>query len=129
MTKTNRKCFNGGYHCQALFISTAIKSFINQSIRLWKKKSKRKVRFKRIKPPPATARADKIFLTRGFLSIKCGVCLKISERNSLGSAGGRGVWEEFRPPRLACPTEAVRRREAEAERAISSFSLAANSFT
>jgi hypothetical protein len=31
-------------------------------------------------------------------------------------------------PRLACPIEAVRRREAEAKRTISSFSLVANSF-
>jgi len=65
------------------------------------------------------------------------VYLKISEPISLtGSAGGRAKTEPlFRPPRLACPTEAVRRREAEAKRTISSFSLpgrqaglAANSF-
>jgi len=78
------------------------------------------------------------------------VYLKISEPISLtGSAGGRAKTEPlFRPPRLACPTEAVRRREAEAKSlprsereafyywgTISSFSLpgrqaglAANSF-
>jgi len=46
------------------------------------------------------------------------VYLKISEPISLtGSAGGRAKTEPpFRPPRLACPTEAVRRREAEAKR-------------
>jgi len=49
--------------------------------------------------------------------------LKISEPISLtGSAGGIPPKPPFRPPRLACPTEAVRRREAEVERTISSFS-------
>jgi len=59
------------------------------------------------------------------------VYLKKSELilRAIGSAGGRAKTEPpFRPPRLACPTEAVRRREAEAERTISSFSWAANSF-
>jgi len=44
--------------------------------------------------------------------------LKISEpKLRLGSAGGRAKTKPpFRPPRLACPTEAVRRREAEAKR-------------
>jgi len=58
------------------------------------------------------------------------VYLKISEPISLtGSAGGRAKTKPpFRPPRLVYPTEAVRRREAEAKRTISSFSLAANSF-
>jgi len=61
-------------------------------------------------------------------SCQLGVCLKISEPKSLGSAGGRAKTKPpFRPPRLACPTEAVRRREAEAERTILSFSLVANS--
>ncbi|OGZ38319.1 MAG: hypothetical protein A3F21_02945 [Candidatus Portnoybacteria bacterium RIFCSPLOWO2_01_FULL_38_39] len=39
-----------------------------------------------------------------------GVCLKISERNWLGSAGGIPPTPPFRPPRLACPTD---RREPE----------------
>jgi len=58
-------------------------------------------------------------------SYQSGVYLKISEPISLtGSAGGRAKTEPlFRPPRLACPTEAVRRREAEAKRTISSFSF------
>ena len=34
-----------------------------------------------------------------------GVCLKISERNSLGSAGGIPPTPPFRPPRLACPND------------------------
>ncbi|TAL49511.1 recombinase family protein, partial [Patescibacteria group bacterium] len=34
-----------------------------------------------------------------------GVCLKISERNWLGSAGGIPPTPSFRPPRLACPTD------------------------
>ena len=47
-----------------------------------------------------------------------GVYLKISEPISLtGSAGGRAKTKPpFRPPRLVYPTEAVRRREAEAKR-------------
>ena len=51
-------------------------------------------------------------------------CRQAGELISLtGSAGGRAKTEPlFRPPRLACPTEAVRRREAEAKRTISSFS-------
>jgi len=54
-----------------------------------------------------------------------GVYLKISEPISLtGSAGGRAKTKPpFRPPRLACPTEAVRRREVEAKRTIPSFSF------
>ncbi|KKT15035.1 MAG: hypothetical protein UW83_C0008G0012 [Parcubacteria group bacterium GW2011_GWD1_44_9] len=36
-----------------------------------------------------------------------GVCLKISERNWLGSAGGIPPTPPFRPPRLACPTETL----------------------
>jgi len=46
------------------------------------------------------------------------VYLKISEPISLtGSAGGRAKTKPpFRPPRLVYPTEAVRRREAEAKR-------------
>jgi len=58
------------------------------------------------------------------------VYLKKSEPISLtGSAGGRAKIEPpFRQPRPACPIEAARRREAEAKRTISSFSLAANSF-
>jgi len=34
-----------------------------------------------------------------------GVCLKISERNWLGLAGGIPPTPPFRPPRLACPTD------------------------
>ena len=38
-------------------------------------------------------------------------------KGSLPQAGGRAKTKSpFRPPRLACPTEAVRRREAEAKR-------------
>ena len=37
----------------------------------------------------------------------CGVCLKISERNSLGSAGGIPPTPPFRSLRLACPTETL----------------------
>jgi len=47
------------------------------------------------------------------------VYLKKSELilRAIGSAGGRAKTEPpFRPPRLACPTEVVRRREAEAKR-------------
>jgi hypothetical protein len=63
------------------------------------------------------------FAPRQHLSISLnvklgGVCLKISERNWLGSAGGIPPDPPFRPPRL----------EAEVKRTISSFSLAANSF-
>ena len=50
--------------------------------------------------------------------------LKISELilRAIGSEGGIPPPEPlFRPPRLACPTEAVRRREAEAKRTNSSF--------
>jgi hypothetical protein len=42
---------------------------------------------------------------------------------AIGSAGGIPPEPPFRPPRLACPTEAVRRREVEAKRTISSFSI------
>ena len=43
-----------------------------------------------------------------------GVCLKISERNWLGSAGGIPPTPPSRPPRFACPTETLEwRREPE----------------
>jgi hypothetical protein len=47
-------------------------------------------------------------------------------RTEIAGLGGRKGKDRtpFRPPRLACPTEAVRRREAEAKRTISSFSRA-----
>jgi hypothetical protein len=66
-----------------------------------------------------------VLLPSVLRSAQNGVCLKISEpKLHLGSAGGILPKPPFHPPRLACTTEAVRRREAEAKRTISSFSRA-----
>ena len=58
-----------------------------------------------------------------------GVYLKKSELilRAIGSAGGIPP-APLRPSRLACPTEAVRRREAEVKRTILSFSKIPNKY-
>jgi hypothetical protein len=59
----NIACFVGGNQYQAILKSAGVKSLMTPSTKLWKRKSKRNVRFNSTKPKTATARANKTFLT------------------------------------------------------------------
>jgi hypothetical protein len=70
ISATNAICITGGNQCQSIGGLSDVKSLINRITTLWKRKSNKKVRFNSMKPKPATAKTDKIFLTIGFLNIE-----------------------------------------------------------